>query len=1569
MSSLLQKIAELSPEKRALLLQRLNQQKGKVSPAKIQPQSRDTQTFLLSFAQQRLWFFSQLEPESSAYNIPAVIRLTGRLNVAALENSINEIVTRHQILRTTFTVVNGEPVQVIGAATRLQLPIIDLQTIPETERETEVQRLATQEVQTPFNLETDSLLRISLLRLSQTDHVIFFTMHHIVSDGWSTGILIHELTTLYKADDSGQPYNLPELPIQYVDFAVWQRQWLQGEVLNTQLNYWKQKLGGDLPVLELPTNRPRPAIQTYRGTTQSFILSHSLTAALKNLSQQQEVTLFMTLLAAFKTLLYRYTGAVDILVGSPIANRNQLGLEGLIGFFVNTLVLRTDLSGNPTFVELLQRSREVALEAYDHQDLPFEKLVDELQLARNLSYTPLFQVMFTLQNTPNVSYSLPGLTMRPLEIEQQTANFDLSLTMEVAGEKLIGSIEYNTDLFDAATINRMVGHFSSLLESIIANPTEHIGNLTILTEKEQKQLQQWNYTQVEFRRDICIHQLFEEQVEKTPQAVAVIYDDAQLTYSQLNQKANQLAHYLQNLGVQPDQLIGICVERSLEMIVGILGILKAGGAYLPLDPSYPPERIAYMMADAEVSLLLTQEKLLANIPPYTGKIICLDNWQHIAQESQVNCHSQVTADNLAYVIYTSGSTGQAKGVMIEHQSLVNAYFAWEKDYKLHQIKTHLQMASFSFDVFAGDLVRALCSGGKLVLCPQDLLFSAQHLYALMCKKQVDSADFVPVVLRHLMQYLETSQQHLDFMRLLICGSDSWYGAEYRKFQSFIGSNTRLINAFGLTEATIDSSYFESATAELPEEQLVPIGRSFANTQMYILDANLQLVPVGVRGELYIGGAGLARGYLNRPELTAQRFISHPYHPGTRLYRTGDVVRYLPDGNIEFLGRSDYQVKIRGFRIELAEVEAAIFQHPQVKETTVVVREDTSGNQRLVAYVVAQEQNNDLIAALHQVLKNRLPNYMIPSAFVLLQALPLLPNGKLNRQALPEPNLTRSEIEETFVPPRTSVEKILAKIWAELLRLDHVGIYDNFFELGGDSILSIQAIARAKQAGLQLTTKQMFEHQAIAQLAAVAGTITQPEAEQGLVTGEVALTPIQHWFFEQNFPYPHHWNQSVLLEAQQQLDPQLLATAIQHLLKHHDALRLRYEQTEFGWRQFITSADNSQLFTHIDLSAVAEPLQAQAIETTATEIQASLNLCQGPLVRVALLELGSQKGQRLLVVIHHLAVDGVSWRILLEDLQTAYHQLSQGKLVKLPAKTTSFQQWARLLQDYAVSKTLQQELDHWLSLSSATVSPLPVDYPGGNNTVADSHTISVHLTAAETTALLTEVPATYNTQIIDVLLTALVRVLTPWMRSSTLLVNLEGHGREEIFNHVDLSRTVGWFTSEFPVLLSLEKVSQPPGDALKTIKEQLRRIPNRGIGYGILRYLHDPNIARQLQAIPSTQVSFNYLGQFDQVLSSSLLAATSETSGSAYHHQSQRSQLLDINGLIVGNKLCLDWTYSQSLYERTTIEKLAANFLQALQEIITHCQKADVGGYTPSDFPEVELSQTELDKVFAEMDFG
>ncbi|MBW4564791.1 MAG: amino acid adenylation domain-containing protein [Mojavia pulchra JT2-VF2] len=1045
--------------------------------ATITPVPRD-KNLPLSFAQQRLWFFDQFEPGSPSYNLPRTVRLQGKLNIDALSASLNEIIKRHEILRTSFAISDGQPIQVISPSVNLQLPVVDLQNIPQEQRELELYRLAKEEAQTGFDLTQAPLLRAKLLQLDAEDYVILLTLHHIVSDGWSTDILIREVAALYTAFSAGKPSFLPQLPIQYADFAVWQRQWLEGEALKNQLAYWQKQLSGELPILQLPTDRPRPTVQTYAGKTLSFVLPKSLSEKLKTLSKQEGVTLFMTLLAAFKILLYRYTNQTDILVGSPIANRNRAEIENLIGFFVNTLVLRSNLSGNPTFRDLLKQIREVALGAYAHQDLPFEKLVEEIQPERNLSHNPLFQVMFVFQNAPRTTLELPDLNLEVLDVNSETATFDLCLTMEESEQGLRGNLEYNTDLFDAERINRVVGHFQTLLEGIITNTEQCLSNLPLVTSNEQRQLLEWGQNQTlgeHLQQGLCIHQLFEAQAEKTPNAVAVVWENEQLTYRELNQRANQLAHYLQKLGVKPEVLVGLYVERSLYMVVGLLAVLKAGGAYVPLDPAYPQERIAFMLADAQVPVVLTQQRLVAGLPANLAQIICLDNL--ITQESTENLSTEVSSENLAYVIYTSGSTGQSKGVMIQHRSLTNAYLAWEEAYQLRTAaSSHLQMASFSFDVFTGDLVRALCSGGKLVLCPRDLLLEPAKLYELMLREKIDCAEFVPAVLRSLILYLEQNHKCLDFMRIIICGSDSWYGQEYKKFRQFCGSSTRLINSFGLTEATIDSTYFETQTINLSFEQLVPIGSPFANTQIYILDSYFQPVPVGIIGEIYIGGAGVARGYLQRPDLTAEKFIPNLFSqkPGDILYKTGDLGRYLADGQIELVGRLDNQVKIRGFRIELGEIESVLNQYPDVQANVVIVREHKPGNQRLVSYIVSSQQNINT-PELRRFLQDKLPSYMLPTAFVILDKLPLSPNGKVDRKALPAPD-TATALEASFVAPRTPTEQIIADIWADVLGREQVGIYDNFFELGGHSLLATQVISRLREAfKIDLPLRSLFEN--------------------------------------------------------------------------------------------------------------------------------------------------------------------------------------------------------------------------------------------------------------------------------------------------------------------------------------------------------------------------------------------------------------------------------------------------------------------------------------------------------------
>ena len=1522
-----------------------------ISTTKIEPVSR-SQQLPLSHAQQRLWFLAQLEPDSPFYNIPAAVHLQGELNLEALQQSFDRIIARHETLRTNFPTQQGEAVAIISEIKLPTIPLLDLRQLPVSEKQIQIQRQTELEAQQSFDISSELLIRIKILRLEDKEHILLLTMHHIIADGWSINILIREIAILYQAFCQGQTPTLSELTIQYVDFAVWQRQWLQGETLETQKAYWLKQLENAPKILELPTDYPRPAIQTFQGASHPFQLSQELSTALNKLSQQQGSTLFMTLLAAFQTLLWRYTAQEDIIVGSPIANRNRAEIEGLIGFFINTLVLRTNLAGNPSFEELLQRVRETALGAYAHQDLPFELLVEQLQSERDLSHTPLFQVMFVLQNAPMSALELPDLTLTALENESKTAQFDLTLSMRETEFGLEGSWEYNTDLFESATIARMVGHFQTLLEAIVANPQQCLSDLPILTQTEQQLLGSWNDTEVNYPQALCIHQLFEAQVERSPDAVAVVFEAETLTYRELNTKANQLAHYLQTLGVKPEVLVGICVERSIEMIIGLLAILKAGGAYVPLDPNYPTQRLRDILEDSQPIVLLTQQDLVASLPTHQAQTICIDSdWQLIAENPTDNPTSEIITNNLAYVIYTSGSTGKPKGVMIKHASTV-AMLNWaNKTFTPEARAGVLASTSICFDLSVFEIFMPLSCGGKIILIENALV-----LPTLPAASEVTLINTVPSIIA---QLLRNNSIPTSVKTVNIAGEPLQSHLVQQLYQQ--DNIQQVFNLYGPSEDTTYSTYswIQKGASSTP-----PIGRPIDNTKIYLLDGNLQPVPVGVAGMLYLDGAGLARGYLNRPEITADKFIPNPFAnlPGQRLYQTGDLARYLPNGEIEYVGRIDNQVKLRGFRIELGEIEAVMLTHPAVREI-VVVREESNNSKHLVAYVVPQPEPTLTIAALREFLTSKLPNYMIPSAFVTLEALPLTPNGKVDRKALPAPD-TDIESDRKLIAPRNLVETKLTEIWTEVLDLQPIGIFDNFFDLGGDSILAIMVITKTNQVGLQLSVKQLFQHQTIADLASIAVEKKIAWGEQEIITGSTSLTPIQHWFFEQNFLEPHHWNQAVLLEVKQVLDFPRLEKSVRQLLLHHDALRLRFEQTESGWQQAIARPDFEVPVTHLDFSALSAREQERAIATTANELQASLDLSTGSLIRVALFDLGKRES-RLLIVIHHLAVDGVSWRILLEDLETVYQQLSEGKKAQLPLKTTSFKHWSDCLQEYARSTTLQPEWDYWLRESWQQITPLPVDFPNGDNTVASVRDISVSLTAEQTQALLKEVPKAYNSQINDVLLTALVRAFSQWTGSSSLLLALEGHGREEIFDRVDLSRTVGWFTSLFPVRLDLAQVGDPM-EGLKLIKEQLRELPNRGMGYGILRYLsQDAAKVKLLRSHPQPQVVFNYLGQFDGTFSnSSMFKFSQDSPGQTQSPLNRETYLLDINALVIDRQLTVNWKYSE-VYRRSTIEQLAQNYIKALQAIVTNCQTAEIG-YTPSDFPDADLNQQDLDRLLGKI---
>ena len=1007
----------------------------------LAPDYSEFDKFPLSYAQERLWFLDQLEPNSPAYIIPAALRISGLLDLAALHSTFNQIVARHESLRTSFSIIDSRPVQIIAPSRSHLLDFTDLSHLDHFERERRASSIATDEAHRPFDLSRDHLLRTKLLKLADLDHVLILTMHHIISDGWSISVFIREIAAIYSALVNGQQPRLDKLEIQYADYAAWQREWLEGQQMDSQLKYWRQQLGSEIRSLELPTDKVRPARASYRGGREYAKVSPEVSRKLREMSKRESVTVYMLVMAAYKVMLMRVSGQEDVRVGTPIAGRNRSEVEGLIGFFVNTLVMRTDLSGNPSFRDLLKRVKKVAVEAYAHQDLPFEKLVEELQPERDLSRSPLFQVTFALQGNLLPSIELPGLTIAPLDIIKETAKFDLNLSVSDTDDGFLAGLVYKTDLFEPATITRLLQHFKNLLEGIVANPDERIWDLPLLTPAERHQLiVDWNNTRTGIPNDYCIHELFEAQVEATPNALAVAFKDERITYRELNLRANQLAHHLQDFGVGPEVPVGLYMERSVEMLVGLLGVLKAGAAYVPIDPAYPAKRVRFMLDDIKAPVLLTQQRLAQALPLNEAQLICLDSdWEFIAGSGDHNPASRVTSQNLAYVIYTSGSTGQPKGVMVEHKSVCNLAKAQIQAFDIQPSSQVLQFAASSFDASVSEIFTTLLKGATLWLSTQERLLPGSDLIELLQESAITTVTFPPTVLATLPDEL------LPHLHTIVAAGEACSSDIVRRW----AKGRRFLNAYGPTETTVCATIAEVFDGS----RRPPIGTPIANAQVYVLDRGQQPVPVGVIGEIYVGGAGVARGYMNSAKLTAERFIPDAFsqEPGARLYRTGDLARYLPDRNIEYVGRLDHQVKIRGYRIELAEIEEALKQHSGVEDAVVLAQKGAHEESRLAAYVVARQQPAPTINNLRDFLSERLPEYMVPPAFVLLDKLPLTPNGKVDRRALLALELGRPEGNKPYQAPRTELEILLAKIWQEILSIESPGVYDNFFDLGGDSI--------------------------------------------------------------------------------------------------------------------------------------------------------------------------------------------------------------------------------------------------------------------------------------------------------------------------------------------------------------------------------------------------------------------------------------------------------------------------------------------------------------------------------------
>ncbi|MEC5271177.1 non-ribosomal peptide synthetase [Caldifermentibacillus hisashii] len=1507
----------------------------------------DKEKFIpLSYAQQRLWFISQLTSQSSIYNIPWALKLNGKLQVDALEKSINDMVVRHESLRTIIKEENGQARQIVVPPRDSKLEINDLSNMEEIIRLKEVERITEEEATKDFDLSVGPLFQVKLLKLSDNEHIFLCTMHHIISDAWSMGIFLEELFELYRSYCSGTEAKLPPLNYQYTDFSVWQRKWLNNEVLENQLKYWKNELSGKLPVLQLPSDYPRPAQQTFNGALLTERVPTELVHKLRKLSKQEGTTLFMTVLAAYQGFLSRYTNQDDIIVGSPIANRNHASIEGIIGFFVNSLVIRTNVSTEMTFTDLMSKVKEKALNAYLNQDIPFERIVDEVVEERSLSYSPIFQTMLVFQNKASKIPKGLNIDLEPISVQLPFAKFDLTVIIEEEDDEFTLAFEYNTDLFKEGTIKRLSRNFLHWLESVVVNPKEKLTNLPLTAQEEEHQLLiEWNKTEKAFLEHQSIPEWFEAKVQETPDAIAVVFNDNSLTYKQLNDRANRLAHFLLEKGIDPEEPVGICLGKSLEMIIAILGVLKSGAAYVPLDPEYPSERLEYMLNDAQISHVITGKEYSSKLNDYTSQIYITGQNDVLKDYSKENPNVITSPDQLAYIIYTSGSTGNPKGVMIEHRGVTNLATQQIDFQKITAESRVIQFASFSFDASVFEIFSTFMAGASLYIGEKEEILPGPDLTGFLNKHKITHATLPPTAL----VWLE--EKELPYLEVIVSAGSACTLELAREWSK----NKTFINGYGPTETTVCATYFQcDPSLDLPS---VPIGRPVPNTEVYILDQNLQPVPTGVVGELYIGGKGLARGYINNTKLTKESFISHTFRNGKRirLYKTGDLVRYLPDGNIEYIGRKDHQVKIRGFRVELGEVESILAKYPGVKDVVVTARKDYKYKEaRLVAYLVTDEQLDE--RAVRRYVKEHLPTFMVPSDIVKLDEFPLTPNGKVDLNKLPEPEGQADD--KNYAAPTNEVEEILVSIWENVLNKRKIGINDNFFELGGDSILSIQIIAQAKQKGLSLTAKQLFEHQTIAELAQVAKRVTGISAQQDAVIGGFPLTPIQSWFFEKNSDNPHHWNQSMALKVEEPLDRELLEKCFQIIQQHHDILRLRFNRNSSGeWKPYISGPDQTVPLTVYDITNIPEDQLEDFVMEKENETQSSLNLLEGPVWKAVYFKHETQTG-RLFWVIHHLAVDGVSWRILMEDVNDIYLQLQDGKEVKLPLKTSSYKEWAHKLLDYAVSLAIQSSKDYWLTANeNETLTTIPIDFPSGNNTEKYTDKVTVSLSEEETELLFQEFLHSYRINVEEVLLTSLVHSIAEWTGSDQLVVNIEGHGREEILENLDLTRTVGWFTSLFPVKL---KKGKDIRNTLRDIKETIRSMPNKGVDYGILRYLNKET-SDILKNNIQPSISFNYLGQFNNDNKGDSIFTTSEELSNNQDVNMERFHLIDVVSLISDNKLQLTLLFSNDMYKKSTMTNIANSLRRHLLQLL-ESKSGEFQMYTPSDFPLCKLSQEKIDEL-------
>lgn len=1516
-------------------------------------QTNSVEGFRLSPQQRRLWSLWGRH-ENAPYRVQCAALIEGSLDASALRAAVEDVAARHEILHTTFQnlATTGMPIQVINERAVAWEPDLDLAGAPESELQSCVDEVFEALKGMPFDLSTGPLLRASLVHLQPDRKMLLLALPALCTDAAGAKNLLREIAARC---DSGLAWaTAEEEPLQYADISEYLSSLLDERSAGAE--YWTSYDLAELSARRLHFQRGMSRAQ---GAEPPIQVRLRLGSRMADLALACDSTPELFMLSCWHALLWRITGWREIVVGVAFDGRRVEGLGALPGAFVKYLPLEAKPEAGDTFAQLLANISERAATHAEWQDYFDWGEAGKAKEAK--THLPLgfdYEEIGERHRAGAAVMSLQALYFC-------NEPFDLKLSCVRVDRELFAEFHFDARLFDRREVECLAAELAALAMSAAANPNLPISELDLHRDGARDRLvHEFNQTRADYSRSRHVHQLVEEHARTTPDAFAVVYDEQRLSYTELNTRANRLAHYLIARGVGSDILVGICLDRSPEMIVALLAVLKAGGAYLPLDATYPKARLRFMTEDAQLSLLITQRRLAERLTPGTASLIIVDEEREsFEQQSDENPKIETHDDNLAYIIYTSGSTGRPKGVMISRGGLLN-YLSWSTEaYRVAEGCGAPVHSSLAFDLTITSLFPSLMAGRSLLLLGEDESAGDLLAQSLRGRPKFSLVKITPAHLEVLSLLMKPDEVGGAATALVVGGEALHW--ENLSFWRTHAPAMRIINEYGPTETVVGCCVYEVEAAEETYGS-VPIGRAIANTRMYVLDDRMEPSPFLVAGEIYIGGAGLARGYVNRPDLTAEKFVPDLFggEPGARLYRTGDLGRYRADGTIEFLGRCDHQVKIKGYRIELGEVEVALLDLAEVREAVVIVREDT-GEKRLVGYVVPRDGLVLSASDLQRRLRERLPEYMVPSTMVILGELPLTINGKVDRDALPVPGALSSDGEKGYVPPRTPGERLLAELWAKSLRLDRVGVHDNFFELGGDSILSIQIANRGNLAGVRLTPRQIFQNRTIAELACVIEAIQPARTEEASAAGPVPFTPIQHWFFEQDLPEPQHWNQSAMLELRRVVKPSVLEKALQLLILHHDALRLRFAREQGRWRQVCAPPGEGQTLTRKSLAAVAEEEQEAAIVLFGAEFQKTLNLSEGPIMRAALIDLGPGKASRLLLAIHHLAVDVVSWGVLLEGLQLACDQLGRGETVSLPSKTTSFKSWAERLEKYAKSEDLREEQGYWMTELDRWSCKLPVDWPEGINSQESARIVWVSLDSERTKALLQEVPRVYHTMINDVLLTALVQSFSAWTRSRSLLVDLENHGREDIFDDVDLSRTVGWFTCIFPLLLELGDASRPDA-VLKSVKEQIRRVPNGGIGYGLLRYIAEDTESDRLRRLQQAEICFNYLGRAGQIDSEHGLFAPKGSPGPTRNPAGRRRYLIEVDGGIYGDQLRMAWTYSENLHARSTIEGFATGFIAALNAIIDHCLSVDAGGFTPSDFSIPDLSQRELDKLIAEL---